>query len=216
MSDFLLLVKKMAENNTVLVVAVLAVIASLAAAGFSYYSLSKGPGVSGFASSDTGTASLSVQTLTEINFIDDTVNWGNLDFLAGKIRAVLDTSTGGVGVQNATPTTVETTGLVLENDGNADASITLAAGKSAANFIGGTGPVYNWTVSSAGARDGCDSANRTLANSTATATGDTAACANLRFADSGDQMRVDFWLVVPYDTTRDAKSDTITAKATAL
>ena len=203
----------MAENNTVLVVAVLAVIASLAAAGFSYYSLSAAPGVSGFASSSAGTASLSVQSLTEINFVDSAIAWGTVSFNASATSVTLDSVDGSV--LNGHASTPDNTGLVLENDGNDVVSVTLAAGSSAATFIGGTSPSYQWKVSASnGGRDGCPSGNRTISSYTNTATSDTAACSGLGFVDSADQMRVDVKLVVPYDAPRTSDSDTITAKAT--
>ena len=135
----------MTENNSVMVVAVLAVIASLAAAGFSYYAMSQGPKVSGFLSNtDTGTASLEVTSVMEVEFTDDTISWGSGRVDTGTVRAVLDSSDGSK--VNGTAWASESSGLILENKGNVDVNISLSATKIAATLIGGTSPTYQWKI----------------------------------------------------------------------
>lgn len=195
----------MTENDSVLVIAVFAVIASLAAAGFSYYAMSEGPKVSGFLSNtDTGTASLTVESVLEIEFTDDTVAFGSGRVATGQASATLYTN-GTIVNGNWT---AESTGLVLENKGNVNAStLTLSATKTAATLLGGTSPQYNWKVSSA------DSACTSAISSYTAVNSSAVACNQFGYLDSADTLRIDFELVVPMDSLKGALSDTITATA---
>ncbi len=213
MSDFMLkAVNKMAENNTVLVVAVLAVIASLAAAGFSYYAMSQGPKVLGFATNtDSGVANLTVETAVEIEFSDDAIEWGSGRVAYGQASATLDTSAGSVTNGNWT---IENSGLVLDNVGNVNVSVDLAAVKTAAVFLGGTSPDYDWKVSEtaggeAGTCTGMYVTGYENTNSSARI------CDKMGYLTGANELRIDIKLVVPYDSNRGYLSDTITATAAA-
>ena len=201
----------MAENDSVLIIAVFAVIASLAAAGFSYYAMNNGPAVVGYATTDTGTASLSVTALTDIEFTDDAIAWGAGSVDAGNASATLYTDAGGsIGNSNWA---LESTGLTLENKGNVNVSVELSSLKeNATAFIGGTSPSYKWLVSSA---DGGCAGGDIKITPYADVNASRLACSNLQFIDATDTMRIDIKVVVPYDASG-AKSDTITATATAL
>ncbi len=200
----------MAEDNLVLAVAVLAVIASLAAAGFSYYSLAgQGPKVIGFATSE-GKANLTVLTVANINFTTAVVMWGAGAVDTGKTFATLDTENN---VVDGNWTQVNTP-LTLENIGNVNVSLQLKAGKSAADFIGGTSPAYTWKVSDAASNTGACTGNQ-ITTYTATATSDTATCTSFLVVDTSDAIDIDINITVPYDSKKGLLSDTITATGTA-
>lgn len=210
MSDFMFRNEnRMTENNSVMIVAVLAVIASLAAAGFSYYAMSSGPVVSGFASTDTGSASLTVTSTADINFTDDTISFG-----AGRVNpsvsgATLDTDAGTVTDGTWTP---ETTGFVLENVGNVNVSLTLQSGKNAAELLAGTSPTYKLKVTNVEAGS-CETNG--MSSYTEVDKNKQAACGNFLYATGSNSINVDLQLFVPYDSNTGALSDTITAEATA-
>jgi hypothetical protein len=196
----------MAENNTILVVAVLAVIASLAAAGFSYYSLSNG-GVSGFASNtDSGTAQLSVTDVVEIEFTDSLIDWGAGRVDTNKTSATLDTAAGTVVQGSWTP---ETTGLTLENKGNVQVNVTLSSAKVASVFIGGSSPSFKLKATSA------NCAATPLSSYTEVGAGATPICGGFNFVTGSNTLKVDAQVVVPKDAVVGAKTDTLTAVATA-
>ena len=202
-SDFMSIIK-MTEDNTVLIVAVLAVIASLASAGFSYYSLSQGPNVIGFATSSTGTANLTVESSIEINFTVNNIDWGSGKVATGFQNATLNT-TGAGSVTNGNWTARP--GLVLENIGNTNVTLTLSAGDTAATLLGGTNPLYQWIVFD-NETGSCASNNLSAwsnVNSSALA------CTQLGFLNNQDAIDIDFFLRVPYDSFQGALSDTITA-----
>ncbi len=204
-------VAKMAEDNTVLVVAILAVIASLAAAGFSYYSLSQGPSVSGFATS-TGTANLTVESSLEINFTTTSINWQSGKVDTGKTYAVLD-SEGTVFQGNWTAVNDP---LVLENIGNVNVSLALQTGKTNQTFIGGTGPSYKWKVNDTVEPNSCG--GRAIIMGTYFDVNQSAAntfCTQFGYLNTKDQIEIEINITVPYNSLTGALSDTITATASA-
>jgi len=202
----------MAEDNSVMVVAILAVIASLAAAGISYYSaISVVPKISAYASS-SGTANLSVESLAVINFSDANINWGSGKVDIGKTHAYLDTRSGTVTNGNWTPDT----GLVLDNIGNVNVSLALKVGKTAAQFLGGTSPAYKWLVRNADTEPGACVNVTALDVFTDTTTSDTTFCNPLQFYEGNNTIRIDINLSVPYDSHKGALSDVVTATGTAV
>ncbi len=198
----------MSENNTVLVVAVLAVIASLAAAGFSYYSLSSGPRVAGFATS-VGTANLTVESSLEINFTIFKIEWGSGKVETGKSYATLDTE--GVVFQGNWSAVSQ--GLLLANIGNVNVSLDLNAGSSAATFLGGTGPAYEWKVTD---HDVGSCVNDTqLGVYLDTTTGPTTFCTQFGYDTAANELDIDINITIPYDSNTGLLQDSITATATA-
>jgi hypothetical protein len=200
----------MAENNTVLVVAVLAVIASLAAAGFSYYSLSKGPGVSGFASS-TGTAGLTVSTETAINFSVAAVDFGSGRVNVGQTSATLET--GQAAIQGSWSGTKNP--LILDNIGNTNVSIDLKTSNNASVLLGGTNPSYQIQVTEKDV-GACTNQSAAFGSYGDAKTSDTRFCDQLQYAATTNRLQVDVKLVVPQDSLKGALSSTITATGTAV
>src|SRR3989338_9071791 len=86
----------------------------------------------------TGTANLSVGNWTAVNFTTNIVNWGSGAVQAGQLNATLNTL-GEVANGNWTNIT---SGLILENIGNVNATLDIKTGKTAATFLGGTSPQY--------------------------------------------------------------------------
>ena len=199
----------MTENNTVLVLAVLAVIASLAAAGFSYYSLSESPKVLGFATS-TGTANLTVDSSLEINFTDASINWGAGKVDTNKGFAILD-SEGTVFQGNWTQ---QNNALGLDNIGNINVSLHLKSGKTAATFIGGNNPSYKWKVTNngPGSCSGASGAFGSYVDVNTTGIG-TLFCNQFGYQNNVNSIYVDINITVPYDSQLGALSDVITATA---
>jgi hypothetical protein len=211
----------MKDNTLLLIVAVVAVSVSLFAAVFTYLSIANlATTITGFQSS-TGEANLTVETSATINFTNGSINWGNGKVNFGVAAASLDTEglTGAVVGGNWTAQT----GLNIENIGNVNVSIKIAAGKTNDTFIGGNLPVYRLNVTeiesgsclnSTGGTAHLTNINRSIVVNTTT-TG-TIFCYILPFTDSYDKIRVDINLTVPSDASTGAKTDTLTATATAV
>ncbi|MCX8158968.1 MAG: hypothetical protein N3D20_01605 [Candidatus Pacearchaeota archaeon] len=199
----------MAEENSVMVVAVLAVIASLAAAGISYYSaISVVPKIVGY--QVYGSTNLTVESFAMINFTDSSVNWGSGKVNIGKTKAYLDTRSGTVTDGNWT---AETTGLMLENLGNVNVTLNLSAGKTAAQFIGGTNPAYKWWIrdNETGSCINVTGPSNGFGGWADPSTTSITICNPLRFLIASNEIRIDFNVTVPEDATKGARSDTITA-----
>ena len=126
----------MEQDNLFLIVAIILV-------GISLFSLFVTIGKFTGYVADTGTANLTVESQTSVNFSIDVINWGSGRIDVGETSATLD-SEGNITNGNWT---VVTAGLVLENLGNVNVTIDLKTGEDASEFIGGTSPSYRWKVS---------------------------------------------------------------------
>jgi hypothetical protein len=161
--------------------------------------------------SDTGDVNLTVETATSINFSNSAINWGAGKVNVGETNATLDTE-GSVDKGNWTTVT---TGLIIENIGNINVSIDLKTGKNASSFIGGTGPGYSWKIQN-NETDSCSHNETTLEDVyNTTSLTDIRACGNFSHEADNNQIVIDINITVPSDSLKGARTDTITATATA-
>lgn len=205
----------MKDNELLLAVAVLAVVVSIVATGFTYYSLTNlAARISGFA---TGEANLTVETLAQINFTNSSINWGSGIVNSGQTAAYLDSTVGTVVNGNWTAVTG---GLVIDNIGNTNVTLNLTAGADAAGFIGGTGPSYKWNVSNVEANSclnatgGTGALNLNLFYNVNTTT--TLFCNIFQHLNGANSVEITFNLTVPDDSKTGTLSNTITATAVGL
>ena len=200
----------MKQSNLLLGIAILAVIIALANAIVVLQKVDNLETLSGHASVE-GTANLQVLDNIAINFTNDEINWGAGMHNNDTTEATLDsegTVTGG-------NWTAVSTGLVLENTGNVNASIDLAAGKDASQFIGGTSPSYKWKSENNEAGSCSGTLSDTTYTSVTTGAGKTL-CSEMRYIADSDVLEFDIEVVVPEDTPKESKTDTITATATSV
>jgi hypothetical protein len=205
----------MKEEKFLLAIAVIAVLVSVMAAGFTYFSIANlAARISGFT---TGEFNLTVETTIEINYSVNSIDWSSGRVDSGSTSAYLDTTSGTVVNGNWT---VNSVGLIIENIGNINGTINLSGTKTAAQLLGGTSPVYQWNVSNveanscvnattgihAAGQNGTESLDKFLNVNTTTAQ----FCPILAFRDSGDSIRIDFNLTVPSDSLTGALGDVIT------
>ena len=205
----------MNQNKLLLYVAAAALIVSVAGAFVTYLSVSQlATTISGFATS-TGQANLTVESVVQVNFTTNFVSWGSGRVNPGQSLAQLTTLETN-NVTNGNWTLTVPGGFRLENIGNTNVTLDLLAGKTAAQFLGGTGPVYQWNVSNVEATS-CANNQTTLMtwfNVNITSPG-TRFCGNFTYYNAADLIRIDINLTVPYDSISGALTDTITATATA-
>lgn len=199
----------MSEGNSLFTLAFIAMLISAVAAGYSFISVNnyKENLVTGYGTS-TGTVNLSVETLASVNFTTDNIDFGSGRVDEGGVNATLDTDAGTVTGGNWT---ANSAGFVLENIGNVNVTLDLATGKTAATFIGGTNPSYQYKVNDV--ESGSCTGGVTLDtwyDVNATSPG-TRICGVMGFADSADTLNIDVKLVVPSDSYTGALSDTFTA-----
>src|SRR3989344_5539143 len=119
---------------------VIALVAVFVAFSNIFVTFDKIKSLTGYATS-TGWMNLSVDTTTSINFTTTSINWSSGSVIPGQVNATLYTAGGVVSGGNWT---VVSNGLVIVNIGNTNVSLVIGAGKSAADFIGGSSPGYYW------------------------------------------------------------------------
>ena len=168
--------------------------------------------VTGFQASDTdtGTVNLSVTSIIDINFTTKNVSWGSGRVNTGKTKAYLDSKSNTVVDGNWS---ASGGALVLENIGNVNCTLNVSAGKTAAQFLGGTAPSYQWmfNISEGGSCTG-GIGKETFINTTLN-TNTTSVCTSLRYEPTMDEIRIYFNLTVPEDSLRNDLGDIITASA---
>ena len=207
----------MKSDNSLLIVAVIAVVVSIFATGFTYFSIANlAEQITGYATG--ATANLTVETLAQINFTNFSIAWGSGRVNPGATAASLITTAAGT-VTNGNWTADD--GLILENSGNVNVSLNLTGDKTAAAFIGGTGPAYLWNITNVEANS-CINATGGLGgpvldlntfHNVNTSQGLSRVCNTFGFKASADTIRIDFNVTVPEDSSTGALTDLINATA---
>jgi hypothetical protein len=104
---------------------------------------------------EEGVINLSVMEVLSLNFTNSSINFGPGNVTGGFQFATIDTL-GNVSNGSWIPTTKR---FVVKNVGNKELLVYLRSGKSSDQFIGGSNPSYNKTVSAiSGGYVGCDDA----------------------------------------------------------
>jgi hypothetical protein len=168
--------------------------------------------VSRFTGYATGTANLTIESQTAINFTTASINWGSGKVTQGFSSATIS-SNGHMINGNWT---IVNSGLVLANIGNVNVTLDLQAGKTAATFIGGSNPAYQWNVSnneSGSCTQGIEKRD-ILVDVNQSAVGRY--CGNFSFALASNQIEIDINLTIPDNSLKGALGDIITATATAV
>lgn len=204
-------------NGILMIIAVVAVVTSLFVVGYTYFSvISLGNSISGHASG--ATANLSVESYISVNFTTDSISWGSGKVNDGQTYAVLTTLEAN-NVTNGNWTLTVGGGLKLQNDGNNNLTLNLSGSKTAAQFIGGTSPNYEWNISNAEANScvnatgGLVSLDLDTFHAVNNTVGTGLACPIFQFGSSNDLIRIDFNITVPENSLTGALTDTITATA---
>jgi len=200
----------MEDNNFLLTLAVVAVIVSVVAAGFTYLSIaSLSARISGFA---IGTANLTVESQASINFTTATIDWGSGKVNDGQTIAHL-TTVGNGAVYNSNWTAAS--GLLLENNGNVNVTLNITVGKNPQDFIGGTNPLYYINVSNVEAGSCTATSFVPGIFYVANASNNILNCNSFRFDETTDLIRIDINISIPENSKKGALGDIITATATA-
>ena len=205
---------KSQKNNSqaLMLLTVFAVVISMIGAGFTYYTVNqyKNTWFTGFAL-QSGDINLSVQTAALINFTTDNINWGAGKVDDGQASSTLNTCCGGINTTGNWSKVSQ--GFVVENLGNVNLTLQLKTGQTAAAFLGGTSPDYEYNVTNVEANSCNGSTGFTLGTfyDVNTTGSGTKVCDLFTAASTRDTIRIDIKLVVPSDSITGARSDTMTA-----
>ena len=202
-------------------VLLLAVLAVALAATNTYMSIQKSSGIqeqytTGYAGT-TGEVNITVVTVLDVNFTYDFVNWSAGTIQGGQTNASLSTTGAANKAPNVTRgnwTTTQVNPLILRNMGTINASILLAGGENAATLLAGSAGnrkyAFNVTNNMSGSCNGANE-NRTIWRDIDT-TGERF-CSQFGYLADHNEVRVDVWLVIPYNGNTGSLTDTITATA---
>lgn len=161
-------------------------------------------------STDTAVVNVTISSTTAINFTTDFLNLGTGAVNTGTPSATVDSDGGSVGGTWApTPSN-----FTLENIGNTNVSLTLSMGKTAAQYIGGTNPAYQFKFANNEAGS-CVNATATGVW-TATSTSNISLCSNFLVTDASDTINIGVKVTIPSDSLTGTQTDTFTATATSL
>lgn len=128
------------SNKTLALVLIAAIAVSLVG---TLVSLNKVNQITGFATSVGGNASLYVNSTASLRFSTATVDWGTGSVNATAGTCYLSTESVKTG---CTGFSTVSAGLVIENDGDTNLSVTLVSDKTPTTFIG-SGATFNWKLS---------------------------------------------------------------------
>jgi hypothetical protein len=205
------------NDRLVIVLSFFMALIAIAGADFSYTSVNNIRSALTSHATDTATTNLTVGTNAAISFgSNDFIDFGNGSVANGSVGGVLS-STGLT--TNTTGFLTVTKGFVLENIGNTNVSLNIMTAKSAAQFIGGTSPTYQYNITNKEANS-CATPHSgfslgTYYNTNTTSPG-TFVCDNFQSIDSSDTLRIDIKLYVPSDSYTGALTDIMTATATGV
>ena len=217
------------SNKTLAVLLILTIAVSL---GGTVISLGKlrglGTGVTGFDVLNAyGNISVYVESQAAINFTTNATNFGTGTVHESCTSCTMNTSWTG-GASNQATCCVGFSGaddgLVLENTGNRNVTVDLQSNKNAAQFIGGTNPLFKINVTE-GESGSCDNTtsgpgsglgatfNNTWAN---VPTADTEVCDRFNIQSSRDMLNISISVTIPENSQTGSLQATITATATAI
>ena len=220
----------MDSEKVMLFIASVAVAVSIVAAGVTYNSIVslRDAWITGFLTAN-GTLNITIATNANVNFTNNTINWGSGFVNPAALRANLTTSRSGATITGGTWAITAfngSQGFVVENIGNVNVSLKLMTSDTAASLLGGTSPYYMYNVteieagtcqnstggtftnSSMGATSGMYGLNLSF-NTNTTTPGDPV-CGRFQFVDTVDEIRIDVHLSVPYDAPTGSPSDYFT------
>lgn len=205
-------------NKTLAIFLVAAVVVSLAGTIISLNKLGTIHYTTGYASTDTGTATLYVNSSTEIIFVIDAIDWGE-GYVNATAGAPLNCTLNSEGDKSAgcIRFTTNDVGMVLQNDGN---TIPIVSLKSDVNGTGMFGELFDYGGSQLmykvtnNETDSCTTPVP-AAYTDVNVTGGlgTEICPGLEYNDANDTLRVDVQVNFNYLTLAGQKIAQLTATA---
>lgn len=204
--------------------ALLAIIISLSGT-LLFYSKMKGESITAAATTTQGLARVNITSRASINFTISKIDWGSGYVNDTALYCQLN-SEGLNNPANCTNFTTVSEGLRLENDGNRNVEVNFSTNNSAAVFIGGTNPAYQWkflnnesdSCGSKGIGANCVTNASALAPQVYTTVSTTPllVCPCFRAQNPADLLNVELQIRIPSDSFSGLRESIITAVGTAI
>jgi hypothetical protein len=212
-------------SNRALTVLVAVALLVLLASTVVVYSHLRGTMITAAATTDQALARVNITSRASINWTVDMIDWGS-GYVNDTVLYCQLNSEGLNNPSNCTNFTTVYEGLRLENDGNRNVQLNLSTNNSAALFIGGTSPLYQWklannesdTCGSKGIGSNCVtnvSALQYQSSYFSVSTTPVEICPCFRANNPSDLLNVELQIRIPSDSFSGLRESVITAVATA-
>ena len=211
----------MSNDNTLLTVALIAVVVAAVSFGVVYFNISNmKSGINAYATyEDNATVNVTIASSVVINFSVRELDFGQGSLVGGKFFALLDSAQNTS--QNGTWLNKTNGGLLLDNIGTQNVTIELRTFKNATSFISPRSgvtpvPLYKFNVSNAlpGSCNG-STADYDLGSfaDVNTSYPGTRVCDKFGFVSGNNRIRIDIQLGIPQESLNGSLSDIISARA---
>jgi hypothetical protein len=212
------------SNKSLAIMLALSIVISLG--GLVVFLTKGGEQITGAATTPTAIARINITSRASINWTVATVDWGT-GYVNDTATYCLLNTEGINDLANCTNFTTVTQGLRLENDGNRVVQLNLSSNVSAAQFIGGTSPLFQWKMAN-NESDSCGNqqpGNTCSLNSSAlqyqgayadVSTASVEVCPCYKFQNTNDTINVELQVRVPSDSYYGVREATLTAIATVV
>lgn len=209
----------MESNNSLMIVAVFAVALSFIGAFMAYNSFSNYNGMlTGFAIEEEGVVNVTISSLSSIEIYSaggtpdsKVIDWGTGRVAPGPGNfAILSTNGTVTGADGSAPWSAVNGGFLVRNIGNTKVSLSIHATPTAADFIGGSSPSFQYNLSNLEASS-CSSWETGIEN-VYTEFGSTpsSVCTSYGFAEDADELTLDILLKIPSDSKTGQRSSVVT------
>jgi hypothetical protein len=212
-------------SNKTLTILVAVTLLVFIGGAFVFYSSFQGEKISG-ALVEQARARINISSRASINWTINLVDWGS--GYVNETASYCQLNTEGLNNPlNCTNFTTVYEGLRLENDGNRNVEVNVSTNNSAAQFLGGTGPLYEWkwannesdSCGSQGIGVNCvtnASALNYQTNYSTVSTTSALICPCFRAANPSDLLNMEIQIRVPSDSYTGLRESTITAVGTVV
>ncbi len=212
------------SNKSLAILLVVSIVISLG--GLIVFTTLGGDKLTGAATSPIALARVNITARASINWTVNSVDWGT-GFVNDTAQFCVLNTEGENNINNCSQFTTVYEGLRLENDGNRRVSLNLSTNNTAAQFIGGTGALYQWKLANnesnscgdPGPGNTCSVNASALqyqgAYSTVSNT-PVEVCPCYNFQNSDDFINAELQILIPSDSLTGVRESTITAVATVI
>jgi len=211
-------------SNKALTLIVILTLAVAFASTTVFYSKFKGDKLTAAATTEQAVARLNITSRASINFTISSVDWGS--GYVDELVYYCQLNTEGLNnPSNCTNFTTVYEGLRIENDGNRNVDLNLSTNNTAAQFLGGTGPLYEWkfgfnesdSCGSPGVGSTCvtNASALNFQSYTTISTTPVEVCPCFRSGNTNDLLNLELQIRVPSDSFTGLRESTLTAVATA-
>jgi len=198
-------------------ISILVLLTSITGAILNYYSIDnfRNSWMTGFVTR-AGQMNISIESSADMNLTYRSINFSSGKVTQNQQNATLCTN----GTVSRGNWTIQRNGFVIQNTGNVNISIEMLNNFTASTLLAGTNPYYAFNVTNNKSSSCLPSAPYNWSswyafNATTLVGTGVKICDKLYFEDSRDEIKIDLWLQVPYDSKTGTLGDIFTFTGTA-